>query len=172
MGLTDKQLEALSSPLRLKEKDVQNTCVALLQLDGWRHIRLEQNFSVRKRKTIGEPGMADSLFIRYTQTKYSRDKWPAYHRSIVDLMFVEWKRIMSSRSAKKTPLRATKASLAQKTWHSIERSRGALTLIAGEDFPASIEGFREWYEASGLQRHTPAQVARLMNEYEPPRADK
>jgi hypothetical protein len=32
------------------------------------------------------------------------------------------------------------------------RARGALTLIAGEDFPASVDGFRCWYAASGLRR--------------------
>ena len=38
-------------------------------------------------------------------------------------------------------------------WHTKERARGALTLIAGEDFPASVAGFIGWYQQSGLQRN-------------------
>ena len=40
----------------------------------------------------------------------------------------------------------------QVAWHQRERARGALTLLAGVDFPATIEGFAEWYRASGLMR--------------------
>jgi len=36
----------------------------------------------------------------------------------------------------------------------LERKRGALTLIAGQDFPATIEGFKAWYIGSGLNRRT------------------
>ena len=57
-----------------------------------------------------------------------------------------WKRI---RAGRKT---ATKASQRQRDWHAAERARGALTLIAGEDFAASIEGFQDWYRQSGLAR--------------------
>ena len=40
----------------------------------------------------------------------------------------------------------------QKAWHAAERARGALVLVAGEDFPASIDGFMEFYRRSGLMR--------------------
>jgi hypothetical protein len=43
-------------------------------------------------------------------------------------------------------------SKAQLDWHAKERARGALTWIAGVDFPASVEGFRAHYLASGLAR--------------------
>jgi len=38
----------------------------------------------------------------------------------------------------------------QIVWHERERARGAWTVIAGLDFPASIKEFRSWYRASGL----------------------
>jgi hypothetical protein len=40
----------------------------------------------------------------------------------------------------------------QVEWHTKERARGAITLIAGVDFDASVEGFRKWYQAAGLVR--------------------
>ncbi|HET9304829.1 MAG TPA: hypothetical protein VFO46_02270 [Candidatus Sulfotelmatobacter sp.] len=49
-----------------------------------------------------------------------------------------------------------KPTSAQMFWHERERSRGALTWIAGVDFEASIEGFMEHYAKSGLQRRVPA----------------
>jgi hypothetical protein len=60
------------------------------------------------------------------------------------VLWIEWKRVFSGR--------ATKATAHQRAWHEAERALGALTLIAGEHFPATIEGFREWYSRSGLQR--------------------
>ncbi len=59
-------------------------------------------------------------------------------------MWIEWKRERRRRATKPTEI--------QMLWHQAERARGAFTLIAGVDFPATIEGFRDWYRASGLQR--------------------
>jgi hypothetical protein len=63
---------------------------------------------------------------------------------VAEVLWVEWKRTRRGK--------ATKATAKQNDWHRDERSRGALTLIAGEDFPATIEGFQAWYRDSGLQR--------------------
>jgi hypothetical protein len=49
--------------------------------------------------------------------------------------------------------RRTKASQKQKEWHTLERKRGALTLIAGFDFEPTTEGFRTFYKNSGLMRN-------------------
>lgn len=92
--------------------------------------------------------MADHLYIRYV---YMSDS-SALLRSRAETMWIEWKRVRPRGNFNG----ATKAQQHQKTWHQQERARGALTLIAGEDFPATIEGFISWYETSGLQRRTVA----------------
>lgn len=143
-------------PPPLLEKSIREACADILILDGWRRLPMEQNFSEKKRKTVGEPGMADDLFIRYgpgvlPETGHiSSDAWRMIG-GCAQVMWVEWKRLLPVKRGK-TWGRATKASNEQKAWHALERSRGALTLIAGEDFPASVDGFRDFYKASGLAR--------------------
>jgi hypothetical protein len=80
--------------------------------------------------------MADRLYIRYG--------WPnnTYYATAL-IMWIEWKRTVRGKATSATPH--------QKDWHRNERARGAFTLIAGEDFPATIEGFRDWYASSGIQ---------------------
>ncbi len=151
--------------LRLLEKHIQEACCQILEFDGWRRIRMEATYSEKKRKGVGEPGMADDLFIRYEyqpcsgetcsgERCFPRDKGKAL------VMFIEWKRLVpqptrvieKGRPKQRWP-RSTQAAVHQKAWHAIERKRGALTLIAGEDFIASIDGFRDWYRESGLMRN-------------------
>lgn len=117
---------------------IQEECVKLLQEDGWRHLRTDP-VSDRKRGTgFGEVGMADSMFIRYLDPadfeEVEKKRW-------AEVIWCEWK------SAKGKPAKK------QLEWHQKERARGALTLIAGCDFPASVEGFRNWYKNSGLMRN-------------------
>jgi hypothetical protein len=114
--------------LKLKESDIQRTCEDLLTWDGWRIFRLEENFSERKVKTVGETGAADGMYVRYASPPQC------------EIIFIEWKRP------------GGRIAPHQRRWHAAERARGALTLIAGEDFEASIEGFVAWYRASGLNR--------------------
>lgn len=100
-------------------------------------------------KGFGELGMADRLYIRYRTPCETRDFLTDLPKNInqlctAQLIWIEWKRTRSGV--------ATKATDHQWEWHTAERARGALTLIAGEDFPATIEGFAAWYKASGLQR--------------------
>jgi hypothetical protein len=40
----------------------------------------------------------------------------------------------------------------QLAWHEAERARGALVVVATEDFEPSLDGFIEWYRVSGLLR--------------------
>ena len=100
-------------------------------------------------KGFGEKGMADRLYIRYCNSANPNVKpWGtnrAMYDPLAEIIWVEWKRTVRGR--------ATKATQHQLDWHRDERARGALTLIAGEDFPATIEGFCAWYNASGLQRN-------------------
>lgn len=137
---------------RLLEKEIQEACVRIFELDGWRRIRMEATFSDKTRKGVGEPGMADDLFIRYAFTVESwQAQYAGFNRSDAEVVWIEWKRIRHMND-RPTP-RLTKATQAQKDWHTLERKCGALTLIAGEDFPATIEGFRDWYIKSGLMRN-------------------
>ena len=133
----------------LSEKDIQKTVTDHLKSEGWRVFEFEHEFSERKKKTLGEPGMPDILAIQYEVTpidtegfsKRLRDRCAA--GAIV--LWIELKRI-DKRG------RTTKAGAHQKAWHEAERARGALVVVAGEDFPASIEGWMAWYTASGLAR--------------------
>jgi len=135
---------------KLTEADVQRTCTDLLKMDDWRSLKMEpvhDRWRKRGQQGFGELGMADSLYIRYGWTK------PLIEGDILgtllaEVMWIEWKRPLPSRLGPK----ATKPQLNQVNWHARERSRGALTLIAGIDFPATTDGFREWYAASGLAR--------------------
>ena len=122
------------------ERQIQETCDGFLTLDGWRLIKTD--LPHLRGLGVQEKGMPDRLYIRYLHDcegiQCSCDKHGATGRA--EIMWCEWKK------------RGGKAAQHQKTWHYRERLCGALTLIAGEDFPASIEGFMDWYAKSGLQR--------------------
>ena len=139
-----------------KEADIQEACSQMLELDGWRRIRTDLKHL--RGMGVQEPGIADDLFIRYTPSPYEIHMdgvnpdnpraigwWKKGIECQAQLMWIEFKRI-DPRGLR------TKASQKQMEWHTLERKRGALTLVAGEDFPATIEGFRDWYKASGLMR--------------------
>jgi hypothetical protein len=130
-----------------KEADIQKACTDILLLDGWRVIHTD----LKQLRGMGvqEPGIADDLFIRYIQNGDPRlgvdPRGGQIYQPLCELAWIEWKRI-DPRGLR------TKASSLQKDWHTLERKRGALVLVAGEDFPATIEGFRDYYKASGLMR--------------------
>lgn len=127
-------------PPKLSEAHIAQTCTQFLELDGWRAIKMEPVSHREWGKGTGEPGQADYLYIRYVQAAWDGNKWPASTRVICEVLWREWKRA------------GGKAAEHQTEWHARERARGALTLIAGVDFEASIEGFVEFYRKSGLQR--------------------
>ena len=150
------------APPKVSEAQIQQTCCEMLALDDWRRVRTD----MKQLRGMGvqEPGMADDLFIRYCPSPYEIHMdgvdpnnpraigwWKKGLECQAQVMFIEWKRI--DPRAGRDGVRSTKASQKQQDWHTLERKRGALTLIAGEDFSASIEGFREWYRASGLMRN-------------------
>lgn len=137
---------AVSAPL---EKHLQESCARILELDGWRRLRTDPVSRRDWGKGFGEPGMADDLFIRYMHGLQPL----AYPRKeVAEVLWVEWKRLRPSKRGTIWQ-RATRAANHQKAWHVVERARGALTLIAGEDFPATVDGFIAWYRDSGLMRH-------------------
>jgi hypothetical protein len=137
-------------PPALLESQIAQTCTELLAADGWRCLITDPVSDRTRGKGFGELGMADRLYIRYCPmpSEWHSDKQP-YWRPKAQcealVLWIEWKRV-DGRG------RTTKATDHQNAWHAAERARGALTLIAGVDFPATIEGFRDWYTRSGLAR--------------------
>lgn len=110
----------------------------LLEEDGWRSLRTDPVSDRGRGKGFGEIGMADHLYIRYVATSMY---FTEHHlKADAEVMWIEWK------SASGKPKKH------QIEWHQKERARGALTLIAGVDFPASLAGFTEWYASSALRR--------------------
>jgi hypothetical protein len=123
------------------EAQIQEACCRILELDGWRRVRTD----LKQLRGLGvqEKGMADDLFIRYIALPDWVHEPSLDFVALGQIMWIEWKKLTSRG-------RSTKAAQHQQDWHTLERKRGALTLIAGENFPASIEGFRDFYKKSGL----------------------
>lgn len=139
-------------PPQLSEKQIQETCTRFLELDSWRVLRTDPVSRREWGKGFGEPGMADCLYMRYYNQRGDHTATEAEQRVRAQLMWIEWKRERGGNGKRALSTRAEKAKTHQRAWHAAERTRGALTLIAGEDFPANIEGFEKWYRESGLQR--------------------
>ena len=114
---------------KLTESHVERSIVDFLSLDGWICRKTEENYSERKRKRTGESGMPDRQCVRYGI-------------GVACEMF--WLELKS---------RKGKTAAHQKAWHAAERARGALVVVAHQDFEPSIEGFAAWYRQSGLQRN-------------------
>jgi hypothetical protein len=122
----------------LSEAHIQKACTDLLELDGWRTIRTD--LPHLRGLGVQEKGMPDNLYIRYEAVRSGDGDVIKSHPEWTDTMWIEWKK------------KGGKAAQHQKDWHQAECARGALTLIAGQDFEASISGFQEFYRASGLMR--------------------
>ena len=113
------------------EKQIEQTCTQILEHDGWRSLKTDPVSDKRRGKGFGELGMADVLYVRYGFCV--NPQW-------AEVLWIEFKRpggVVADH---------------QRAWHQLERKRRAVTLIAGEDFPATIEGFIAFYEKSGLKR--------------------
>ncbi len=124
---------------------IEAECTKILEEDGWRSLRTDPVSDRGRGKGFGELGMADHWYCRYGAWQrlfpdsVNLDK--PYATTAAQLMWIEFK------SAQGKPAKH------QIDWHTKERARGALTLIAGVDFPASVAGFVEWYQNSGLKRY-------------------
>ncbi len=123
------------------ERDIERTCDDFLELDGWRCVKTD----LPHLRGLGVPerGMADRLYIRYGDGRVSQ--WSKSGANLYaakcELMWIEWKR------------KDGQTKQHQRDWHDRERARGGLTLIAGKDFPKTIEGFQAFYRhESGLMR--------------------
>jgi hypothetical protein len=128
-------------PQDVAEAAIEAECTQLLIEDNWRPLRTDPVSDRGRGKGFGELGMADHQYIRYAYRPLCSDLYRiSTERAGGEILWIEFKR-----SGKKPEKHQT-------AWHIKERARGALTLIAGEDFPASVEGFRAWYADSGLKR--------------------
>lgn len=130
---------------RLSEADLERQCSDLLALDGWRTLKTDPVSRREWGKGFGELGMADRLYIRYGIRYAIEGRGYAVGAGLFvsredEVMWIEWKR----------PDGRNKQH--QKKWQRDERIRGALVLVAREDFPATFEGFCAWYAGSGLMR--------------------
>jgi hypothetical protein len=125
----------------MPEALIEAECTRLLEQDGWRALRTDPVSDRGRGKGFGELGMADHLYIRYG--KEDPTFCPREWLAASETLWIEFK------SAKGKPKKH------QIEWNTKERARGALTLIAGQDFPASVKGFQDWYAASGLMRRQP-----------------
>lgn len=152
------------SAIKLSERDIERTCTDLLALDGWRCLKTDPVSRREWGKGFGEKGMADCLYIRYRQNPEDRTETIAHptgeergrgihagrEKVLVtyiphfylgcDVLWIEWKKPSG------------KLHVHQKEWHDSERYRGAVTWIAGVDFPATFDDFLAFYRNSGLNR--------------------
>lgn len=122
---------------QLLELDIERRCSAFLAGDRWRCFKMNGCYDYEWLdtentlcKTPRDIGIADCLYIRYDPVFVGRS----------ETLFIEWKK------------EGGRLRKGQGEWHVGERHRGALTLIAGEDFPPTVPGFVAWYRVSGLMR--------------------
>lgn len=123
---------------RVLEKDLEQAVREYLELDGWRCWHFEEVWAEERKRTFGEAGMPDLLLIRYDCPGTEVEDVRKVVRA--EIMWLEVK------------TDGGRVAPHQKLWHAAERKRGALTIIFGEDFPATFDGFIGWYQDSGLCR--------------------
>jgi hypothetical protein len=130
--------------MKLTEAQIEKQCSDFLALDGWRSLKTDPCSNKEWGKGFGEKGMADHLYLRYWNKGDPRGPVHGFRTRVYDpqaeVLWIEWKRP------------GGKAAPHQRVWIEAERARGALVLLAGEDFSATFDGFVSWYRASGLLR--------------------
>ena len=137
------------------EDMIEAEVTRMLVQDGWRALRTDPVSDRGRGKGFGELGMADHLYIRYgvhrgcPQCGLNCHDFALCRQCQITPVATPWKSDVmwiEFKSAKGKP------KSHQIEWHTKERARGALTLIAGVDFPPSVLGFVEYYRKSGLNR--------------------
>lgn len=130
----------------LSEAHIQATCTDWLELDGFYALRTDPVSRREWGKGFGEPGMADHQYSRSEPLGGCDECGPPGGKKCLNcaacasIFWVEWKR------------KDGKQQQNQKDWKQKMLKLGFVIVTAGEDCPASIEGFCSWYAASGLQR--------------------
>ena len=117
----------------LTEAQIERQITDFLALEGWRAIKTNPCSDKSRGKGFGEIGMPDVLYLRYG----SKD---CFVPGLAEVMWIEHKRP------------GGKVSPHQADWHYAERARGALVVVATQDFAPHFDGFHAWYLVSGLLR--------------------
>lgn len=155
--LVMRTARAAKSPALLKESDIETAIVQAMEKDGWRAFKMEENFSERKRKKTGEPGMCDHLFLRPHNQGDPRGPVPGYktrcYNPLGDILWWEFK------AAKEVRKRAEILSPKQVQWQMLTKAQGFLVWSAGVDHDATIAGAAQHYLESGLCRRREIFVA-------------
>jgi hypothetical protein len=119
----------MPNPLKLIEADIARQCRDFMRARSWRHVRTQFAFSPGSFST-GEPGMADSLFLRYMDNGAALATW------------VEFKSPNDKRRCNCGPGRQCKLCR-QRAWQERERARGAVVWVVDD-----LQEFIERYEAA------------------------
>ena len=123
------------------EAQIQKQIDDFLELDGWRIIRTD--LPHLRGLGVQEKGIPDRLYIRYWAGLSVRGAGIAEKADLLaetQSLWIEHKKLRG------------RLSEHQEAWHAAERARGALVIVAGQDFHPSLDSFCQWYGQSGLQR--------------------
>ena len=118
------------------EAQIQKQIDDFLELDGWRIIRTD--LPHLRGLGVQEKGIPDRLYVRYIPTLIPNPC--VRYLAVSEVLWIEHKKPRGRLSDR------------QKAWHAAERARGALVIVAGQDFHPSLDSFCQWYGQSGLQR--------------------
>lgn len=137
------------------ERSIQEACDDLLTLDGWRIIKTD--LPHLRGLGVQEKGMPDRLYLRYLARPCighgcSGEQCGPTEGVKAQALWIEWKRLKQFTGKRGDTQRPTKPAEHQTRWHIEEMARGAFVVVAGRTFPASVEGFLDWYNGSGLAR--------------------
>ena len=126
--------------VRASEASIERTCTDWLKLDGWTIEHTEATYDARRGRGVGQKGMADTLAMRPLSPQLNRTLLTIFVGCQCQVLKIEWK------------AKGGQLSDAQRMWHIHQRALGFVTLVAGVDFPKSIEGFKAFYRSSGLMQ--------------------
>jgi hypothetical protein len=121
---------------RHSEAELEATCTNILIQDGWEPLKTNPVSRRSRAAGFGVPGMCDYEYKR-----------PIYIHSLgasvvgaCQVLLVEWKSEAGENAGH------------QIDWQESMKRKGFLVVAAKRDFPATVDGFCEWYQRSGLKR--------------------
>lgn len=136
----------------LLERQIEDSIVQAMVLDGWRAFKQEENYSEVKKKKTGEPGMCDHLFMRPTIVD-TLDGTPPELVTVQCWAQVLWWEFKRKRAKKgRKTLETTRSTPDQLKWQTEAKRQGFLVWVAGVDHPATLAGAARHYLESGLCR--------------------
>lgn len=127
------------------EANIEQTITQWLALDGWIGLKTTPVSNRARGAGFGGLGMADYQYRRYLYGPGGAVDGVCQCGmregcACCEILWIEFKKL------------GGKAAAHQRDWIELERERGALVLLVGEDCPATIQGIQDWYRISGLMR--------------------